>query len=214
MRRTITSLLVLFMLLVVPATVGGCKKHIVVDPNASTTGDYLPLIIMALRGAESGASIMYMEGAHNQEKVPCVVGGVLKPVFGSSAQVVEQKGLMYPDVDIDISLCLALPEMDFATMEDAKQDVLPIIAAMIKNTLDLVAYYVDKLKAEDCVGATIAATGIDYLNGTVDPIINEIMTPTGHVVITGIPIDLSGCDETNTTMIGLMVKDWIAYVGR
>jgi len=195
MRRTV-AILSLLALLSAPVAVTGCK-HTPPSTSGNTAADWWALLVTGLKSAESIAALAYMEGASDQNKPVCLVGGVGKTVLGSAAEVAEHRGLVFPNVDADISLCLDIPNPETEDAKKVNDQVLQIVVEIIGNALDLVRYYVKKLVETDCVGATIGVAAIDYVHGMLQPIADEIMHPNGQVQVAGVQIDLSPCNDPN-----------------
>lgn len=75
----------------------------------------------------------------------------------------------------------------------------PDAAALVETaagfTIAVVLYYATKLKATNCKKGTAALGAINYVNGMIKPIADEIAEPDGKVSIPSVAIDLSECAE-------------------
>jgi outer membrane biosynthesis protein TonB len=75
----------------------------------------------------------------------------------------------------------------------------PDAAALVETaagfTMAVVLHYATKLKATNCKKGTAALGAINYVNGMIKPIADEIAEPDGMVSIPSVAIDLSECAE-------------------
>lgn len=75
----------------------------------------------------------------------------------------------------------------------------PEAAALVEAiggiTLAAVLFYASKLQTVNCKKGTAALGAINYVNGMIKPVADEIAKPDGKVSVPAVTIDLSGCAE-------------------
>jgi hypothetical protein len=74
-------------------------------------------------------------------------------------------------------------------------DAAALVEGIAGFTLVAVLHYAAKLKAANCKKGTAAMGAINYINGMIKPISEEIAEPDGKMSIPSVTIDLSECEE-------------------
>lgn len=74
-------------------------------------------------------------------------------------------------------------------------DAAALVETIAGITLAAVLHYATKLQAANCKKGTAALGAINYVNGMIKPVADEIAEPDGKVSVPSVTIDLSQCAE-------------------
>lgn len=74
-------------------------------------------------------------------------------------------------------------------------DAAALVEAIAGITLTAVLHYANKLKGANCKKGTAALGAVNYINGMIKPIADEIAEPDGKVSVPSVVIDLSECSD-------------------
>jgi len=169
------------------------------------TKEYLPIIDASLDGAKGVTEATKTVVVGQKDVVGCYVTSSLLTALESAQQVVAtwtptggKKGLI-PEVDVDLGTCHALLEeagtpVEPLMPEDAETQVRALVGGL---TPAIFAVTNAILSSSDvgCRDLVIARAVMDYINGAVQPVIDELVTPDGKMMIPAVAMDLSECDE-------------------
>lgn len=200
--------------LLIPLALGGCKP----TKGTANPEDYFPLIQVALAGGETAAMIGRNEAIKAENFPGCVASEALITSLGSANEVIGGRlmdKIVIPAVEIDVSECLpfkdkadaapveggeAAPvEGDETPVEESSSlkgnpDAAMLVEAIAGITLAAVAHYAAKLQTTHCKKGTAALGAVNYVQGMVGPIADEIAEPDGKLSVPAVTIDLSECE--------------------
>jgi len=205
--------------LLLPLALGGCKP----TKGTANPEDYFPLIQVALAGGETAAMIGRNEALKAENFAGCVASEALISAFGSSNEVLAGRlmdKIVIPAVDVDVSECLPLKDKADAAPAEGEEapaeeavpaegdetpaeessslkgnpDAAMLVETIAGITLAAVAHYAAKLQTSNCKKGTAALGAINYVQGMVGPIAEEIAEPDGKLSVPAVTIDLSECE--------------------
>lgn len=86
-------------------------------------------------------------------------------------------------------------EAEAASAAAGNEDVAQIIETVAGITIAAVLHYATKLQASNCKKGTAALGALNYVNGMIKPVADEIAEPDGKVSVPAVTIDLSECAD-------------------
>ena len=88
----------------------------------------------------------------------------------------------------------AAPEEETPELK-GNSDVAMLIETIAGITVSMVLHYAVKIQGVNCKKGTAALGAVNYINGMIKPIADEIAEPDGKVSVPAVTIDLSKCAE-------------------
>lgn len=146
---------------------------------------YKPAIVGTLGGAEVAAHALKAAGVAGEDPAMCYVGAGIATAAHTARSVVEtwtpqMAGGTLPAADLDVADCHALlkmapkPIVPSSATTKAKL-LLPTVTGMIQGLLAVVGL--------DCERRNLGQAVLDYLEGALPSIIDELSDPDGKVTI-------------------------------
>lgn len=142
--------------------------------------DPMPIVIAALSSGAALAQLGQSEAITKEDSAACVAAGAIGAVSGVAAKALAGGGVL-EDVTIDLSPCASL-----APPAEGR-DVSPVVDASIEIALlaarTILASYAPTWAAQDCQAYQRALGVVDWVAAVRGPILEEIKTPDGVLVI-------------------------------
>lgn len=168
---------------ILAALLVGCASA---PPDDAPPVDPMPVVIAALSGGSALAQLGQSEAIAKEDSAACVTAGAVSAVSGVAAKALTADGVL-EEVTIDLSPCAPLAP----SAED--RDVSPVVDASIEIALlatrTLLASYAPAWAAQDCQAYQRALGVVNWVEAVRGPILEEIATPSGVLVIP--PADLA-----------------------
>jgi len=83
-----------------------------------------------------------------------------------------------------------------ASLELSSSDAAVLVESIAGITVAAVLHYAVKLKGANCKKGTAALGAINYVNGMIKPVADEIANPDGKISVPAVTIDLSECSDS------------------
>lgn len=170
----------------------GCKP----TGHVKSPEDYLPFVVMGLEAASTAAVFGQSEAKKKGAFGACVTTGVLGSAFSTAADAmigVAQDSPEVPAVEVDVSACLEFAP-DPSTGKEVSEEVRVLVDSWAGSVLKTTLFYLERLQGTNCKGYQAGVSAVEYVEGVVDPIVNEIDSPDGKISIPAVPINLAACE--------------------
>ena len=155
--------------------------------------DYFFLAQTALEGAKIGSMIGRNEAIKNSNFAGCVSAEVLGEAAGSAADALSKSmgdDFVIPAVSIDLEDCMAFGGRPGPVDREA---VAAYVESISGVALTAASHYASKLEAADCRKGKALNGAIEYLQGLVRPISDEISVTDGVFEAPEVRVSLSEC---------------------
>lgn len=199
--RIIVSAVMVFFL---SACSGGCSGP---AQNGSTTNpppkeqvrDYVPFIASALDTAKLGFDTWTSKAVQKKDFSECIASTTLSSATLTAKAVLQaefddaEDTHTIPSPAIDFSACT--PFKDGLTEEKPEETQAKLTQAQSGINLALTAVQLYLPKIEDCKTRVAVIATTKYLQGALDPVLDEIKKPDGKVDIPPVEFSLAECKE-------------------
>ena len=163
-------------------TLAACRHQV----PSNQPVDPVPAVVAALAGGSALATLGQAGAVDKGDAVGCWAWGASSAVGGVAAQVLAAGGDLYPAVEIDLSMCLALTPVEGS-------DVGPLVESIVLNTLaqarTVFGAYSEGMPCE--VVAHIEAA-FSYASGWVGPVLAEVASPDGVLSVSEVIVSPCG----------------------
>ena len=158
--------------------------------------DYLPFVVMGLEAASTAAVFGQAEAKKQGAFGACVTTGVLGTAFSTASDAMigyASDAPEIPAVEVDVSACLEFAP-DPATGKEVSEEVRVLVDSWAGSVLKTTGFYLEKIKDTDCKGYQGGMAAVAYVEGVLDPIVDEIDNPDGKLSLPAVPINLAACE--------------------
>lgn len=111
----------------------------------------------------------------------------------TSEEVTEESAEESDDDDDD--MMEAAEDVATASAAVGNEDVAQIIETVAGITIAAVLHYATKLQTANCKKGTAALGALNYVNGMIKPVADEVADPDGKISVPAVTIDLSQCAD-------------------
>lgn len=171
--------------------VSGCKPR----KGTANPEDYYPLILVALQGGETASMIGRNQAIDDGDFAGCVASEVFIGAFGSTRDALSgklQDQLVVPGFELTLDECLPLRKGEGPSGSEQAAEITEQLAGV---ALSAGTFYARKLQAANCKKGTAALGALNYLQGLVPEVAQQIEEPGSPVSVKGVVVDLTQCND-------------------